>query len=86
MKITIDVDISPEELRQFLGLPNVEKLQQQMVSNAQDYLKNAGQAQYADLVSGAMQPLFAYQNWVQKMLSGGDSKKPGETNPENPEK
>ncbi len=82
MKITIDVDISPEELRQFLGLPNVEKLQQQMLSNAQDYLKNAGQAQYADLVSGAMQPLFAYQNWVQKMLSGVDKKTSDKTDPE----
>ena len=70
MKITIDVDITPNELRSFLGLPNVEKLQEQMLSNAQKYLKDAGQSQYADMVSGAMQPLFAYQNWVQKMLSG----------------
>lgn len=70
MKITVDVDITPEELRSFLGLPNVEKLQEQMLSKAQDYLKDAGQSQYADLVSGAMQPLFAYQNWVQKMMTG----------------
>ena len=70
MKITIDVDITPNELRSFLGLPNVEKLQEQMLSNAQKYLKEAGQSQYADMVSGAMQPLFAYQNWVQKMLTG----------------
>lgn len=73
MKITIDVDITPEELRSFLGLPNVEKLQELMLSRAQEYLKGAGQSQYADMVSGAMQPLFAYQNWVQRMLTGVDT-------------
>jgi hypothetical protein len=74
MKITIDVDITPEELRNFLGLPNVEKLQEQMLTNAQEFLKEAGQAQYSEMISGAMQPLFAYQNWVQRMLTGA---KPG---------
>ena len=39
MKITVDVDITPEELRRFIGLPNVEKLQEQILSNAQTYLK-----------------------------------------------
>ena len=73
MKITIDVDITPEELRSFLGLPNVEKLQELMLSRAQEYLKGAGQSQYADMVSGAMQPLFAYQNWVKRMLTGVDT-------------
>ena len=74
MKITVDVDITPEELRSFLGLPNVERLQEQMLSNAQEYLKEAGQTEYADLLSGAMQPLFAYQNWVKNMLTGTTSK------------
>lgn len=74
MKISIDVDITPEELRNFLGLPNVGKLQEQMLERAQEYLKEAGQSQYADMVSGAMQPMFAYQNWVQRMLTGADTK------------
>ena len=74
MKISIDVDITPEELRSFLGLPNVGKLQEQMLERAQEYLQDAGQSQYADMVSGAMQPLFAYQNWVQRMLTGADAK------------
>ena len=59
MKITIDVDITPEELRSFLGLPNVEKLQELMLSRAQEYLKGAGQSQYAASVSGDMHPRFA---------------------------
>lgn len=81
MKITVDVDLTPEELRSFLGLPNVEKLQQEMVKNAQKYLKDAGASQYNELISGAMQPMMAYQSWVQKMMTGttGTDKK-GEEN------
>ncbi len=70
MKITVDVDLTPEELRSFLGLPNVEKLQQEMVKNAQKYLKDAGASQYSELISGAMQPMMAYQSWVQRMMTG----------------
>ncbi len=74
MKISIDVDITPDELRSFLGLPNVGKLQEQMLKRAQESQQDAGQSQYADMVSGAMQPLCAYQNWVQRMLTGADAK------------
>ncbi|MEM7404906.1 MAG: DUF6489 family protein [Pseudomonadota bacterium] len=31
MKIRIDIDVTPEELRQFFGLPDVEPLQQEML-------------------------------------------------------
>ena len=70
MKITIDVDITPEELRSFIGLPNVEKLQQEMLSGAEKYLKESNQVQYKDLVDSAMQPMMAYQSWLQKMMAG----------------
>ena len=79
MKITVDVDITPEELRSFLGLQNVEKLQQELVRNAQKHLKDAGASQYSELISGAMQPMMAYQSWVQKMMTGtADTAKKGE--------
>ncbi len=70
MKITVDVDITPEELRRFIGLPNVEKLQNELMKNAQKYLKETSQTQYKDLVSSAMQPMMAYQSWLQKMMVG----------------
>lgn len=31
MKIRIDIDVTPEELRQFFGLPEVEPLQQELL-------------------------------------------------------
>ena len=71
MKITIDVDITPEELRQFIGLPNVEKLQQEMLDHAQQYLKETGQSQYQELIANAMQPMMAYQSWLKKMMETG---------------
>ena len=70
MKISVDVDITPEELRRFLGLPNVEKIQTELVKNAQKYLKETSQSQYQDLVTSAMQPMMAYQTWLQRMMSG----------------
>ncbi|MFT4633820.1 MAG: hypothetical protein ACI8PP_000286 [Candidatus Pseudothioglobus sp.] len=72
MKITVDVDITPEELRRFIGLPNMEKLQEQILLNAQSYLKESGGAQYGDLIATAMQPMMAYQQWVQKMMKAGN--------------
>jgi len=85
MKISVDVDITPEELRRFIGLPNVEKIQNEMIKNAQKYLQDSGQSQYKELVSSAMQPMMAYQGWLQRMMTGdsasADKKpKPDETN------
>ena len=74
MKITVDIDITPEELRQFIGLPNVEKLQTEMLKRAQQYLKESTQSQYKDLVGSAMQPMMAYQSWLQKLMAGSADK------------
>ena len=69
MKISIDVDITPEELRSFIGLPNVEKIQDEMILRAQEWIKESGQTQYQDLIQTAIQPMMAYQSWLQKMMS-----------------
>ncbi len=73
MKITVNVDITPDEARRFLGLPdvaNLEKFQENMLENAQAYLRDSGQPQMADLVTAAMQPMIVYQNWLQTMMNG----------------
>ena len=70
MKITVDVDITPEELRRFLGLPNVEGLQEEMLKMAQTQLTESGQNILNDLVTGAVQPMLAYQQWLQSMMTG----------------
>lgn len=80
MKVTIDIDMTPDEARRFLGLPDtarLESFQDQMLNNAQEYLKEQGQTQMADLVTAAMQPMIVYQNWLQTLAGGGktDDKK-----------
>ncbi len=80
MKITVDVDITPEELRRFLGLPNVEGLQEEMLKMAQQQLTESGQKTFNELITGAVQPMMAYQQWLQRMMLGGA----GEDSPEKP--
>ena len=38
MKISIDIDCTPQEARLFLGLPDVEPLQQAMVAHMQEQM------------------------------------------------
>lgn len=71
MKVTIDVDITPEELRRFIGLPDVENLQKEMLNQAHKYLQDSNQTQYKDLIDSAVQPIMAYQSWLQKMMMPG---------------
>ncbi len=79
MKITVDVDITPEELRKFLGLPNIEGLQEEMLKRAQKRLAESGQTMISDLMTGAIQPMMAYQQWLQRMMTGpSGSKTPSE--------
>ena len=74
MKITVDVDVTPEELRRFLGLPNVEGLQEEMLKMAQKQITESGQTILNDLVTGAVQPMLAYQQWLQSMMTGSSSR------------
>jgi predicted Zn-dependent protease len=45
MKINVDVDISPEELRRFMGLPDVQGFQQQMLEQFSNNLANSQEQQ-----------------------------------------
>ena len=39
MKVTIDVDCTPEEARAFLGLPDVQPLQEEMMAALRDRIR-----------------------------------------------
>ena len=41
MKITIDVDCTPEEARTFLGLPDVQPMQAAMMNTVQERMQQA---------------------------------------------
>ena len=39
MKLSIDIDCSPQEARAFLGLPDVEEMQKEMTEEVQKHLR-----------------------------------------------
>ena len=39
MKITIDIDCTPQEVRTFLGLPDMEKMNTKLVESMQERIK-----------------------------------------------
>ena len=69
MKINITLDVTPEEARQFFGLPDVQGLQEEMLKQAQQRLAESGNQAFADMLSTAVQPMLAWQNWLQQMMA-----------------
>jgi hypothetical protein len=61
MKINIEIDCSPEEARQFLGLPDVQPLQARMMTEIE-----------ARMVQGlaAMDPETALKTWLPAGIQG----------------
>ncbi len=63
MKVTMDVDITPEEVRKLLGLPDVEAFQRQMMDDLRERMQ-AGAEGY--------DPLKLFQPYVTGGMAGWD--------------
>lgn len=61
MKIKVDVDCTPEEARQFLGLPDVRPMQEAVMAQLQEQLQ-------ANL--RAMEPEALLKTWLPASLQG----------------
>lgn len=57
MKITIDIDCTPEEARAFLGLPDVRPMQQALLDDIQARLTKSLSAMDADALMKQWLPL-----------------------------
>ena len=44
MKVNIEIDFTPEEARQFMGLPNVSSLQAEMLAGIQEKVAESARA------------------------------------------
>ncbi|MEQ8967645.1 MAG: DUF6489 family protein [Azospirillaceae bacterium] len=64
MKISIDIDCTPEEARAFLGLPDVAPMQQAVMNEVQARLVEATRALDAETLMKTWVPL-GLQNWEQ---------------------
>ncbi|MCP5076399.1 MAG: hypothetical protein GY947_24295 [Rhodobacteraceae bacterium] len=82
MKITIDIDCTPEEARTFLGLPDVKTMQDAMMVHVQAKLKEQMSGMDPEVLMktwftpgmenlGQMQKAF----WDAAMNAGGGSKR-----------
>lgn len=61
MKITVDVDCTPEEARTFLGLPDVKPMQDALLRQAQERLSASMQA---------MDPETMMKTWMPAGVQG----------------
>ncbi len=81
MKITIDIDCSPKEARDFLGLPDIKPLQEAFMANMQDKLSRGLSKEDMDKMfdlwmspglKQAGQNMEAFQNMFWNISKGND--------------
>ncbi|WP_135081275.1 DUF6489 family protein [Terasakiella sp. SH-1] len=60
MKITINVDCTPEEARTFMGLPDVKPMQEMMMKEVEERMKNN---------LNAMDPETLFKTWLPAGIS-----------------
>ena len=80
MKISIDVDLTPEELRRFLGLPDVKPLQDDMVEKMRQHIGAGAEgldpaAVMAPLMAGNLAAYETMQKAFWSALSSSGEKK-----------
>lgn len=71
MKINIDMDITPEEARRFLGLPDLEPMQQAILKDVQERLqKNVAKLEPEALMKQWFSLAPQGMDQLQKMFGG----------------
>lgn len=73
MQIKIEIDLKPEELRRFLGLPDVAGLQEDVIAFLRDKVGAASEVDVAGIVRNnfdALRKTSAWKNLVAKVRLG----------------
>jgi hypothetical protein len=81
MKVNIEIDCSPEEARQFMGLPNVEKVNSVYVDAFAKAMQGAGSVdkmrEYAEQLAPMGQVgLKMFQSFVEGARKAGEEREP----------
>ena len=74
MKINVEVDITPEELRRFMGLPDVQGMQQNLIDQFAQRLQNSSDQRDEFLQSMFKNAMGPWQTFANIM---GSSSMPG---------
>lgn len=83
MKIKFDLDVTPQELRTFFGLPDVEPLQQEMLELVRQKVQSGMDgldpvALMKPWLPQHLQTMEAFQNLWQTFQAGSRKASPGE--------
>jgi hypothetical protein len=80
MKVTIEVDCTPEEARRFFGLPDVVPMQQAVMEKLQQRLASAVDITTPEALLGAWMPMAPdqMQQAFAKLFGAFGGSKPGE--------
>jgi hypothetical protein len=84
MKINIEIDCSPEEARQFMGLPDVEKANKVYVDTIAQAMKGVSNVDQLQDYAKQLAPmgqlgLKVFQSFVEGAARSSDSKTKGES-------
>ena len=76
VKIHVDVDVTPEELRRFLGLPDVQPVNEELVARMREHVAQGMDpaqigALVQSMVAGGMQSMDAVQRMMSDLLARG---------------
>lgn len=67
MQIKIEIDVKPEELRRFLGLPDISGLQDDIIGFLRDKVEAAGEFHPTDLLRNNLDALRKTSAWKNLM-------------------
>lgn len=75
MQIKIEIDVKPEELRRFLGLPDISGLQDDVIAFLRDKVEAAGEFHPTEFVKSnfdALRKTSAWKNLAARVRLTGD--------------
>ena len=73
MKLNIEIDLTPEELRRFMGLPDVQGVQQQMLESFTENLQSSQEQREAFVRSWVSNSFAPWQNFFSGNFGPGGS-------------
>lgn len=80
MKVTIDIDCTPEEAREFMGLPDVKPMQETMIKELEERMRANLQSMDAETMfktwmPAGMQSFEQMQKMFWSQMTGGENDK-----------
>jgi hypothetical protein len=86
MNVRVDVDITPEELRRLMGLPDVQGFQQELLDKIRAQMEQGAegydpQALMRPFLTNAFASMDAFQKLFAGMAAAGAGRREGEEGP-----